>query len=112
MRVGAMGAALGGGVCLVANLWVDLTALTWTGLALLGVAVVVVGASLVRRPWLAVVAAAGSVTLAASVLDVARSGAPDREVDAVVGGLATLCVAVAMLRGPAAPRPRPGNHRS
>ena len=56
------------------------------------------------------------------VVQVLRDAAPDREVEAVVGGLATACVAVAMLRrstpsatpsaGPATATPRPGNHRS
>ena len=123
MRALALGSALAGGVFLVGNLFVDADALTWIGLALLAVAVAVVGAGLARAAWLAAVTAVGSVALAAAVLEVGREIAPDRTVEAVAGGLATLCVAVALLRGhraepgqgPAPTRPastRPGNHRS
>ena len=90
------------------------TPLAWVGLGLLAVAVAVVGAGLVRESWLTVVSAAGSVALSWAVLEVLRDVAPDRELEAVVGGLATLCVAVAMMRRatPAVPVERPGNHRS
>ncbi|WP_148611690.1 hypothetical protein [Nocardioides rubriscoriae] len=109
-----MGAALVGGVCLVANLFVDADLLSVVGLVLVSVAVAVAGAGLVRAWWLTIVCGAGSVALALAVLAVLRDAAPDREVDAVLGGVATLCVAVALLRRP---RPevavaRPGNHRS
>jgi hypothetical protein len=117
VRFVALGAALAGGVCLVAHLFVGPDPLAWVGLALLGVAVAVVGGSLVRQPWLVLVTAAGSVGLAWASLEALRAVAPDRELEGVVGGLATLCVAVAMLRPAAEPSrreegaDRPGNHR-
>lgn len=114
MRVVALGAALVGGVALVVTLFVDADALTWVGLGLLAVAIAVVGAGLVRAWWLMLVTAAGAVALGWALLETARDLAPDREVDAVVGGIATLCVAVAVLRGSRRPAraERPGNHRS
>ena len=126
MRVVALGAALTGGVALVAHLFVDVDVLTWIGLGLLGIAVAVVGVGLTRTWWLAVVTGLGAPALGWAVLEVARDAAPDREVEAVLGGLATLCVAVAVLRSsrqPDAPTDTPtkttettprrrGNHRS
>ena len=111
VRIVALGAALAGGACLVANLFVDHDALAVAGLVVLAVAVAVVGARLVRAPWLAVVCAAGAVALAWAVLEVLREAVPDLELEAVVGGVATLCVAVATMRPHPAPQ-RPGNHRS
>ncbi|MDO9455327.1 hypothetical protein [Nocardioides sp.] len=114
MRVVALGAALAGGVCLVAHLFLDVDVLSWLGLGLLGVAAAAVGAGLVRARWLAVVTATGAIALAWAVLELAHDLAPDRAVEAAVGGLASLCVAVAMLRrpDPAGQAGRPGNHRS
>lgn len=118
MRVVALGAALAGGVGLVAHLFVDSGVLWWTGFALLAVAVAVVGAGLARVPWLAAVTAVGAVVLSWAVLETARDAFPDPQLGAVVGGLATLAVAVAVLRpapatGPTTrPTTRPGNHRS
>ncbi|MCW2815788.1 MAG: hypothetical protein JWN84_3243 [Nocardioides sp.] len=114
VRVVALGAALVGGVGLVAHLFVDAGVLWWTGLALLGVAVAVVGAGLARVPWLAAITAAGAVVLAWAVLETARNAVPDPQLGAVVGGIATLVVAVTVLRRPPAGHPttRPGNHRS
>lgn len=104
MRRVALAAALVGGVVLVANLYVDRDAVSWAGLALLGVAVAVVGAGLVRVAWLRLVSAAGSVALSWAVLESVREVAPDRELEAVLGGLATLCVAIATVRGNAGSR--------
>ena len=112
VRVLVLGAALVGGICLVARLFVDAAALEWVGLVLLAVAVGAAATGLVRQPWLAAVAGAGSVALAYAVLETARSVGPDREVVAVAGGLATLCVAGALVRGPRRQVDRPGNHRS
>ncbi len=118
MRIIALGAALLGGVALVAHLFVDADALTWAGLLLVGLAAAVAGARLARAWWLTLVTGSGSVALGWAVLEAARESAPDRDVEAVVGGLATLCVAVAVLRPPRAPDPdqgdvaHRGNHRS
>lgn len=124
VKVVALDAALVGGVCLVAHLFVDVALLTAVGLVLVGVAVLVVGAGLARARWLTLVTGAGAVALAWAVLEMARELAPDRDVEAVVGGLATLCVAIAVLRpgpgspgSPAGPAGRPagtraGNHRT
>lgn len=107
----ALGAALVGGVCLVANLFVDADALARAGLGLLCVAIAVVGAGLVREAWLMVVSSAGSVALSWAVYEALRDVAPDLQLEAAVGGVATLCVALAVLR-PSKPVTRPGNHRS
>ena len=118
MRILALGGALVGGVALVTHLFVDVDALTWAGLALVGLAVAVVGAGLARAWWLALVTGLGAAALAWTVLEVAREAVPERDVEAVVGGLATLCVAVAVLRSPRVPDAgdggvaRRGNHRS
>ncbi len=103
-----MAAALLGGICLVAHLFADAATLMGAGLALLAVAAALVGAGIVRQPWLAVITAGGSVALGWAVLEVARELAPDREAEAVLGGLASLCVAIGVMRRP----PRRGNHRS
>lgn len=123
MRVLGLGAALVGGICLVANRFVDVDPLSWLGSALLAVAVLVAGAGLARAWWLTVVTGLGAVALAWALLEVAYDAAADRDVEAVAGGLATLCVAVAVLRparpapgsgarSGAGPTPPRGNHRS
>jgi hypothetical protein len=114
VRYVALGAGLLGGIGLVANLFVDRDELGWVGLGLIGVAVAVAGAGLVREAWLKLVCAAGSVALGWSLLEVLHEAAADRTVDAVAGGLTTLCVAVAVVRRPARPEEpaRRGNHRS
>ncbi len=111
MRQVTLAAALLGGVLLVANLFVDADALAWAGLALVGLAVAALGARLVEQPWLAVITAAGSVALGWAVLAVLNEAVDGRQLDAAVGGVATLGVAVAVMRSPTA-RDRPGNHRS
>ncbi|MEO9324270.1 hypothetical protein ABFT23_12325 [Nocardioides sp. C4-1] len=119
MRLVALGSALAGGMCLVANLFVDVEALSWVGLGLVGLAVLVAGARLVRAPWLAVVSGVGSLALAWALLETLRDEVPSsaREVEAIAGGVATLGVALAVLRRtPATPgtggAARAGNHRS
>lgn len=109
-----LGAALLGGVCLVANLFVGAAALSGVGLVLLAVAVAAIGASLVRATWLMAITASGAVALGWAVLEVLRDVAPDRQVEALVGGCATLYVAVAVLRAPrgGSRTTRRGNHRS
>jgi hypothetical protein len=114
----ASGAALVGGVALVAHLFVGVAALAWVGLGLVGIAVAVLGAGLARAWWLALLTGLGALALGWALLEVVRDVASDREVDAVVGGLATLGVAVAVLRSSRRPGPaasgagHPGNHRS
>ena len=110
MRTLALSAALLGGIAWVANLYVDAGALSLTGTVLLGVAVVVVGSRLARQAWLAVVAAAGSLLLAWSLLGLLRDQLPDGVLEAALGGVASLSVAVAVVRGPRHPPPT-GNHR-
>lgn len=93
-------AALLGGASWVANLYVDAAALSVVGAVLLGLAVLLVGARLAGRAWLRVVAAAGALLLAWSVLGLVRDGVADDLLEAVVGGAASLLVAIAVARGP------------
>jgi hypothetical protein len=99
VRFVVLGAALLGGVCLVADLFVMADLLDAVGLVLVGLAVAGVGAGLARGPLLRIVCAAGSVALGWSVLQVLHDVADPHQVDAGVGGLATLCVAAMVLRG-------------
>ena len=105
VRLVATAAALLGGVCWVAHYFVDQAALLWTGGVLLAVATAALGASLVRHPGIKVVAAVGAVLLAASVVELMRGAADDLVVELVVGGAATLLVALSLVR-----RPARGNH--
>ncbi|WP_345455425.1 hypothetical protein [Nocardioides marinquilinus] len=109
MRALTTTSALVGGVLLVVHLFVVADWLSWTGLGLVGLAVALAASRLGRAPWLSLVCAAGALGLAWAVLETGRELGPDREVEAVVGGLATLAVAVAVMRTPVR---RPGNHRS
>ena len=113
MRFVVLGAALLGGVCLVANLFVMADVLDVGGLVLVGLALAGAGAGLARVPLLRVVCAAGSVALGWSLLEVLHDVVDPHQVDAAVGGLATLCVAAAVLLGrpAAAAAPPRGNHR-
>ncbi|WP_139977508.1 hypothetical protein [Nocardioides litoris] len=127
----ALGAALVGGIALVAHLYVDSAALAWGGRGLLAVAVALAGATLGRQAWLQAVCAAGAVALAGSLHLLLIDLGPRMQVEAVVGGLATLVVGVLVMRptparptAPPSPSPspssapspapspaRPGNHR-
>ncbi len=106
----ALGAAMVGGACLVGNLFVGSDPLGWAGLGLIGLALAVLGAGLVRQAWLSPICAAGALALGWAVLEIARAAAPERQLHAVLGGGASLCVAVVTMRRPAAAE-RPGNHR-
>lgn len=114
LRGVAMGTALVGGTCWVANLFVDEPALSVTGLVLVLVAVAAVGAGLVRKAWVGVVSASGSAALTWSVIELLRGSADDRTLEAVLGGVATVLVALAVVRRPVRPaNPAPhGQHRT
>lgn len=106
MRVPAAVAGLLGGLCWLGAYAADaadggagiVDGLTWTGLALLLVAALVAGASLVSRSatWLRVLVAVCFALLAGSVLEVVREGADPLTVDAVFGA-AAIVVAVIVL---------------
>ncbi len=94
-----MGAALLGGASWVAHYFVVEPALSWAGAALLTIALAAVGVGLVRQLWLKLIAAAGAVLLAWSVIELAREAGNDDLVQLVAGGIATLLVAIAVMRG-------------
>lgn len=100
LRIVAMAAALVGGVSWVANMFIDLAPLLWAGYALLGVALAAVGSSLVRQLWLKTIAAVGTVGLTGSVVELARDATDDRLLEGVLGGVATLLVALSLLHRP------------
>ena len=116
MRTPAALAGLLGGLCWLAAFAVDATAggrpvdaLTWAGVALLAVAVLGAGASLVSRgaTGLRVVVAVCFLALVGSVLEVVRAAGDPVVVDAVFG-LGVLVVSVVALgrrRGSEAPAP-------
>lgn len=105
VRLVATVAALLGGAAWVANYFVDVDLLPWTGAVLLGLAAAAVGSSLVRHPGIKIVSALGALLLAGSVFWLVYDSVSDPAVvHLVAGGLATLLVAVSLLRRPA------GNH--
>ncbi|CAN5645034.1 hypothetical protein BH11ACT8_BH11ACT8_24040 [soil metagenome] len=116
MRPVVLTAALLGGMVWVADLFVDRVALSVTGAVLLGASVLFWGAGLVRQAWLAAITGAGAVILAWSILSLLRDAADDRVLEGVLGGLASLLVAVGVARGPREARASAtgrtaGNHR-
>lgn len=123
LRVLAAAAGLLGGACWVVRwvagegaAWSD--AASWTGLALIGVALAVVGAGLVNRSavWLRVIVAIAFPLLVWSVLSVLRGAGDGRVLDGVVGVLAILLALVDLVRsrsggdGDGPRRPRAGSH--
>ncbi|QCW51826.1 hypothetical protein FE634_17960 [Nocardioides dongxiaopingii] len=92
------GAALLGGIVLVAHLFVADQRFGWVGWGLVAVAVALAGAAVARPPLLALVGAVGAVALGWAVLEVGQELASERQLGAVVGGLATASVAIAVLR--------------
>lgn len=83
--------------------------LTWGGAALLGIAVLGMGAGLVSRSavWLRLLVAVCFLALVASVLVVLRQSGDDLVVDALVGALAVVFATVAAVvrRPPSADAP-------
>ena len=127
MDVRALGAVAGllGGLCWLVPWVVDLvggppdwgTALHWAGLALLGVALVVVGAGLVSRSalWLRVLVAIAFPLLAWSLYSVLRGSAGSLVLDGVLGLLVVALSVAAILAGrrtAPAEVPRGGGHDS
>ena len=100
MRTAQLSAGLMGGVAWVANLFVDSDALSVIGTVLLGLAVLVVGGRQARQTWLSVITAAGSVALFWSLLELLRDVYDDRVLEAVLGGVASLVVAIVVARSP------------
>jgi hypothetical protein len=99
----AIGGLLGGACWLAAyavGAGGSADALTWAGAALLAVATLGAGASLVSRgaTWLRVVAAVCFLALVASVREVLRDGSDPPAVDAVAGAAAVLVAVVALTR--------------
>lgn len=76
-------------------------ALTWAGVALLTIAVLAAGASLVSSSasWLRVIVAVCFAALVGSVLEVVRQGGDALLVDAVFGVAVLVVSAVALARG-------------
>lgn len=108
MRVPAAVAGLLGGLCWLGAYAADaadagaglVDGLTWAGLALLVVATLVAGASLVSRSatWLRILVAVCFALLAGSVLEVVRENADPVTVDAVFGAGAVVVAAVVLAR--------------
>ncbi|WP_134766817.1 hypothetical protein [Nocardioides sp. 1609] len=98
LELATWGAALLGGIVLVAHLFVADQRFGWVGWGLVGVAVALAGAGLARPRVLALMGAIGALTLGWAVLEVGHELASERQLGAVVGGLATLSVAVTVLR--------------
>ncbi|MDI6910952.1 hypothetical protein [Nocardioides sp.] len=122
MRVPAAVAGLLGGLCWLGAYAADaagagaglVDALTWAGVALLVVATLVAGASLVSRSatWLRVLVAVCFALLAGSVLEVVREGGDPVTVDAVFGAGAVVVAAALLARGRrTAPAPPPRSNR-
>jgi hypothetical protein len=121
MRVPAAVAGLLGGLCWLGAYAADAAAagaglvdgLTWAGLALLVVATLAAGASLVSRSatWLRVIVAVCFALLAGSVLEVVREGGDPVAVDAVFGAAAAVVAVIVLARrrrSEPAPLPRHG----
>ena len=101
-------AGLAGGLSWIAAYVVDATvggglvdALAWAGVALLAIAVLGAGASLVSRSatWLRVVVAVCFALLVGSVLELVRGAGDPLAVDALAGLLAGAVAAVVLARG-------------
>ncbi|CAN5405350.1 hypothetical protein BH09ACT12_BH09ACT12_37250 [soil metagenome] len=92
----ALAAALIGGICWVANLFVDSEALSWAGSLLLAAAAGLVGARLAKMVWLAAIAGVGTAVLCWSLAELARRLAEVRVVEGVLGAGAALVVGIAM----------------
>jgi hypothetical protein len=107
LRSVATAFGLVGGLCWVVRAFVESQELAWTGFALLAVAAITAGATLVSSSAvpLRVFVAIAFPLLAWSVLEVARDAAADHSVDAVFGAAAAVAAAVAFLT-----RPVHGNH--
>lgn len=112
VRTCALAAALLGGICWVTHLFVDVATLGWAGAVLLGLALALLGSGLSRLPAVAAVAALGAVGLGWSLLELVRDLGESRTVDAVVGALATLAVAAAVLLPGSAPQQPPDRGRA
>ena len=122
MRVPAAVAGLLGGLCWLGAYAADaadagtglVDGLTWAGLALLVVATLATGASLVSRSatWLRLIVAVCFALLAGSVVEVVREGGDPVTVDAVFGAaavvVAVIVLAVRRRRSEPAPPPRHG----
>ncbi len=96
-RPAILAAALLGGICWVAHVFIDVAALTWVGSGLLLVAAGLVGAGLSRLPWLAVVSGIGAAALWWCLVDLVRGVASDRVVEGVLGATVALAVGLAVL---------------
>ena len=109
MRVPAAVAGSLGGLCWLAAYVADragagaglVDGVTWAGVALLTIAVVVTGASLVSSSatWLRIVVAVCFAALVGSVLEVVRQGGDALVVDAVFGAAVLVVSIVALARG-------------
>jgi len=107
LRSVATAFGLVGGLCWAARAFSDQEVLEWAGFALLAVAAIAVGATLVKSSAmpLRIFVAIAFPLLALSVWAVARDAAPDRAVDAVFGAVSVVAAVVAWLT-----RPPHGNH--
>lgn len=101
MRVVMALAAVLGGLCCIAALWVD--PLSAVGTVLLAVAVVGAGAGLASRSatWLRVIAGVCFLGLVASVLMLLRDAADDGTILAAAGAAAAVAGVVVLSRRPA-----------
>ena len=112
VRPCALAAALLGGICWVAHLFVGGVELWWAGSVLLVVAGFACGALTARLPWVGVVAGLGSAGLGWALVALARSLGDVRLVEGVVGAGAALLVGIAVaVTGSLDPEPHPGPHR-
>lgn len=89
-----------GGLSLLVDGVAESGALTWVGLALLAVAVLCLGLTLVPTAptWLQAVVGVGAVALAASILATLRSEADPGVVDPVIGAAAVVLFLFLALR--------------
>lgn len=109
MRVPAAVAGSLGGLCWLAAYVADragagsglVDGVTWAGVALLTIAVVLTGASLVSSSatWLRIIVAVCFAALVGSVLEVVRQGGDALVVDAVFGAAVLVVSIVALARG-------------
>jgi uncharacterized membrane protein YjjP (DUF1212 family) len=106
MRALTAVAGLLGGLCWVGAYWADV--LTLPGAALLAIAVLGAGASLVSRSagWLRLIVAVCFLALVGSVLQVLRDNADPEVVLAAAGAVAAVVALVALSRRRPAPQTR------
>ena len=122
LRTSTMVSGVVGGVCWLVRLVLDLAGtddgtlvdvLEWGGLALVGIALAAIGASLVGKSelWLRAIVAVAFPLLVWSVLEVLRQAGDPAVVDGILG-VVVLAVCARRLKQGGAPRPERRPHGS